>query len=123
MIIVFKESYLQQLFMEIKKAKEEYLELLEKAGVQQSNNKKIVVICIALNEYAGHTILFDLFEQCEKLYKRKVDQDTIRFVTYKTIEQARCSPLLMQSSFILTASEDILDAEIYPELEKILPWQ
>ena len=98
-----------------------YSSLITRLGVCPPDHR-VVVIVIAKNEWDGHVALFDLFDECEILYKKKIDQQRIRYVCCKDLESARLNPNLEFANFILVANEDLCDAASYPELEQILPF-
>lgn len=98
-----------------------YSSLITRLGVKPFD-QKVVVIVIAKNEWDGHIALFDLFEECETLYKKQIDQRRIRYVCCKDVESARLNPNMEFANFILVANEDLCDAASYPELEHILPF-
>lgn len=98
-----------------------YSSLITRLGVKPPDGR-VVVIVIASNEWDGHITLFELFEECENLYKKQIDQKRIRYVCCKDLQSARLNPNLEKANFILVANEDLCDAASYPELEHILPF-
>lgn len=116
--------FLQALFNLAEKTRTEYENLRARLGVKPPP-EKVVVIVIAEKEFEGHSALFDLFEECEKLYGkgRRVDEQRIRRVTCKSLDQASKSPSLEMASFVLIVDGHLLDAASYPELADILPFQ
>ncbi len=96
-------------------------ELFLRLGVKQKKGV-ITMIVIANNEWDGHNVLSDLQIECEKLYHKRIDSAKIRSIVLRDIEQASKSPHLEQASFIIFLDGNLLGAENYPELEKILPF-
>ncbi len=96
--------------------------LFRRLGVKPSEGR-VVVIVICEDEWRAHEALFDLFAECETIFRRTIDQHCIRYVSCKTLESAKANPNLELASFILVVDEDLLEAKYYPELEKILPFQ
>jgi hypothetical protein len=122
-IIASRKDFFEALFRLGEQAQAEYAHLAERMGVKPRKQEKVVIMIIAPDEFAGQDALFTLLQDCENQFKRAIDQPRIQRVVFKTIEQASKSPYLELANFILIPDENLLDAESYPELEKLLPFQ
>lgn len=120
-IISSSAEFFRALLKTEKLVKWEYDQMTTRLGVKPPD-EKVVVLVIAENEWDSHTALFDLFDECEKLYGKQIDQRRIRYVSCKDISSAKLNPHLELANFILVADENLLDATSYPELENILPF-
>ncbi len=97
-------------------------DLYTRLGVKPVSNEIITMIVVSQNQWEGHHALLLLHEECEKIYKKRVDLTRIRSVVFKDIEAVGKSPHLERARFIIILDEDLLGAENYPELEEILPF-
>ncbi|HCC05928.1 TPA: hypothetical protein DEP94_01030 [Candidatus Nomurabacteria bacterium] len=120
-IILSNEAFFQAIINLGIRANYLYSSLITRLGVKPPDGR-VVVIVVSQNEWDGHIALFELFEECEALYKKQIDQYRIRYVCCKDLESVRLNPNLEKASFILVVNEDLRDAASYPELKQILPF-
>ena len=97
-------------------------ELFTRLGVTPAANEVITMIVVSKNAWEGYNALFLLHEECEKIYKKRIDLTKVRSIVLKDIEAVRKSPHLEHARFIIILDENLLGAEHYPELEEILPF-
>lgn len=96
--------------------------LFSRLGIMQTTNRIITMIVVSKDSWEGHHALFLLHEECEKIFKKRVDLTRIRPIVLRDIEAVTKSPHLERARFIIILNEDLLGAEHYPELETILPF-
>ena len=114
-------SYVLDLMKLTEKSEHIKNELFRRLGVQPSN-EVITMIVIAKNHWDGYDVLRNLQIECEQIYHKRIDVTKIKSVVLSSLELASKSPHLERANFIIILDENLLGAENYPELEKILPF-
>ncbi|MBP6948499.1 MAG: hypothetical protein KBC41_02375 [Candidatus Pacebacteria bacterium] len=121
--IFSNEKYLTALVTIQKLSIEIQEQLFQRLGIHRKSQDIVTIIVISKDPFDGIDSIFTLAEECQKLYKKEIEINKLRIIALPTIESAMKSPHLERASFILIPEENLLSANIYPELEKILPFR
>lgn len=120
--IFSNERYIEAMLAQQATINAERADLYKRLGVRITDSDVVTILVISSDEFLGHDAVFELAMHCQKIYKKEVNLQKVRFIVLRNLEQAKCSPHLERASFIFIPDENLLDANLYPELETILPF-
>ncbi len=121
---IFPDDSALNLLHDISKVRKDLNQyLFSKFGVKQPQTQKVILIAISRDDtMLGCDIMLSLLDECNRVYGKEVDTSSVKIVSLPSFEAAKRSPYLERASFILVTDEDLLEAENYPELKRILPF-
>lgn len=113
-------SYLSTLHDQLKLTSETSQQLFRKIGIRPTPKKILLLTIAEADATIGTIVMMTLLEECERIYGKKVDPSSIKYVSLPSLERARNSPYLELADFVLMIDHDLLEIEHYPELEQII---